>query len=370
VRGLCVAIVLATACGRLGFEARSVVPGSHTFMYVVDGYNSMNTKTTLRILEVADDGSLAEAASSPFDLGAQPFALRATDDGARLFVTSGQTEQLYVLAIDGSTGALTMIDQQPVAMYPSMIGLHPNGRWIYVPDWTGSGQIHGFEVAADGHLTAITGSPFAFTGPFDWVEVHPNGRWAYIVDNGSGFISALAIDQSSGALSMLGVPSWDTTDPSPYAALIDATGRYGYIANDLSSGVPAFTIDTATGAMSTTPGSKFGYAANTCMYVAMNRARTRFFLADDGSGLDALVAYRIDATTGALVALAGSPLATDNIMWGVATSPVSNDVYTTTARAIPAIRHFRADDTRVTFVDDYVFPDLAYADVIAIAHPP
>ena len=54
----------------------------------------------------------------------------------------------------------------------------------------------------------------------------------------------------------------------------------------------------------------------------------------------------------------------------VATSPVSDDVYTTTSGAIPAILHFRADDTQVTKIDDYSFPDLAYADVIAIAHPP
>src|SRR5262249_2961784 len=160
----------------------------------------------------------------------------------------------------------------------------------------------GFELGADGHLTPLPGSPYVFTGSFDWVEVHPNGKWAYIVENGTAYIEALAIDQSTGALSLLG-PKWNSTDSSPYADWIDATGRYGYVAYDLSSGVPAFTIDTATGAMSTTPGSKFGYHANTCMYAAMNRARTRFYLGDDGSGLNALVAYRIDAATGALVAI-------------------------------------------------------------------
>jgi 6-phosphogluconolactonase (cycloisomerase 2 family) len=327
----------------------------------------MTTKTSLRIFELASDGSLTEAAVSPFELGEQPLYVRASDDGSRLFVVTWQAH-LDVLAIDGA-GALAMVGQQPVGGSPQMVSVHPNGHWIYVPAY-GSAEIDGFDLAAGGQLTALPGSPYVLSpDAFDWLEVHPNGRWAYAVDDGPELVQALAIDQSTGALSNLGVSTWFTADSDPHAAWIDATGRYGYIANDLSSGVPAFTID-ASGAMSTTPGSKFGYAANTCIYAAMNRARTRFYLGDDGSGLNALVAYRIDAATGALTAIPGSPYPTDNVMWFVGATPVSDDVYTTTTHTRPAIRHFVVDDTQVAEREDYDFPGLDAASVLAIAHPP
>jgi len=361
------------ACGRLGFDPvlQDTTPNvPHVFAYVIDGYSAMTTKTALRIFSVNGDGALAETPSSPFELGAQAENLRGNTAGTRLYVTSGQTTSLYTLAIDAETGSLTLLDQHPTGALPEMIAIHPNGRWLYVPDWSAASRVDGFALDAQGIPSPIAGSPFAFPGAgADWIEIHPNGTWAYVIDNGTAMIHGMKID-AIGALSPLGTPAWPTTDSSPYAALINGTGQFGFVAPDLNGGVPGFTIDSTTGALSTTPGSKFGAIANTCMNAAMDRSRRRLFVADDGSGLNALDAYVVDAATGGLTLLAGSPYPTTTTMWSVATSPVTDDVYTTTTRVGPAIFHFRADDTQVTKIDEYDFPGLDHASRLALVQTP
>jgi 6-phosphogluconolactonase (cycloisomerase 2 family) len=361
------ALLVLAACGRVDFD-----PFPHTFAYVIDGYGAGTTKTSLRILEVAADGSLTEAASSPFELGAEPENLRGNAGGTRLFVVSDETQSLYTLSIDPVSGALALLDQQIVGTAPEMIALHPNGRWLYVADWSSASRIDGFALDADGVPSAMIGSPFSFPGTYaDWVEVAPSGNWAYIIDQSAHAVIRMAIASDTSALSALGGPAWPANDLSPYAALIEHTGRFGFIAPDMMGGVPGFTIDSATGALSTTPGTRFGEtSANTCMNAAMDRGRGRLFLADNGGGANALDAYRVDEATGGLVELAGSPFPTAGSIWSVASSPVGDDVYTTSAEVGPAIIHFRADDTQVVKIGEYDFPNLDQADRLTLVATP
>jgi 6-phosphogluconolactonase (cycloisomerase 2 family) len=342
-----------------------------TFAYVIDGYSLATTKPMLHVLDVASDGALSPAVPSTHALGAKPLALNSNAAGSRLYVTSRETSSLYTLSIDPESGALVQLDQDSVGAYPDMVALHPNGRWLYVSDWSGSPRIDGFELDDNGVPSPMAGSPFTFPGiSAIWIEIHPNGQWAYVVDNVSSEVHAMAISSTTGALSPLGVPGWDSFDSGAYAALIDATGRFGFIAFDYNSRFPAFTIDPATGAMSTTPGSPFDYTgANTCMNATMDRTRQRVFIADDGSGDNTLGAFRVDTSTGAPVPLLNSPYPTPDIMWSVAASPSSDDVYTTTSGSSPAILHFRADNTALLKIGEYTFPGLDRATRLALVHP-
>jgi len=376
VRTLAVVMGLA-ACGRYGFSETNIevtdapVQVDRTFAYVIDGYSLATTKPMLHVLDVASDGALSPAVPSTHALGAQPLALKSNAAGSRLYVTSRETSSLYTLSIDPESGALVQLDQDSVGAYPDMVALHPNGRWLYVSDWSGAPRIDGFELDDNGVPSPMAGSPFTFPGiSAIWIEIHPNGQWAYAVDNVSSEVHAMAISSTTGALSPLGVPGWDSFDSGAYAALIDATGRFGFIAFDLNSRFPAFTIDPATGAMSTTPGSPFDYpGANTCMNATMDRTRQRVFIADDGSGDNTLGAFRVDTSTGAPVPLLNSPYPTPDIMWSVAASPSSDDVYTTTSGSSPAILHFRADNTALLKIGEYTFPGLDRATRLALVHP-
>ena len=354
-RGLAVAIALA-GCGRVGF-----VDEPHVFAYVIDGYSPTNTQPSLRIFEVGTGGALVEAASSPFELGARPSSVTGNADGTTLYVTTYDAS-LFTLAIAPTTGALTILDQDIMSGQPAMVAIHPGG-WLYVPTW--GQEIHGFAVDADGLPSPIEGSPWTVTGAaFDWVEVHPGGAWAYAVDEGFAVVHELAVAPQTGALAALGPAPWDTNDSSPHALLLDATGGFGFVSPDLAGGIPGCTVDRVTGAMTTTPGSPFGSSANTSLYAAMNRDRRRLFVANDGNST--LSAYRIDSVAGGLVHLAGSPFDIQAVIWGVAASPASDDVYVTTTHTQPAIVHFRADDATLTWIEPYDFPGLASASVLTL----
>lgn len=370
-------VALLAGCGRFGFEdaqlstadAVSDGPvGGRTFAYVIDGTSVARTKTFLHVLDVADDGSLSPSAIATAEVRAKPLALRANADGSRLYVTTRDNSSLYTFAIDPQTGALTELDRQTIGMYSYMVTLHPNGRWLYATNWMSPPRVDGFELDANGVPTPLAGSPFTFVGSTAiWIDIHPNGQWAYVLDNTTSEVHAMAISQTTGALTPLAVTPWDSLDSGAYAVLIDATGKYGFISFDNNSTFPAFTIDLATGAMSTTPGSPFNYAgANTCMDAAMDRTRTKVFIADDGSGGNTLGAFRVDTTSGAPVPLQNSPFPTPDVMWGVAASPVSDDVYTTTAGSSPAILHFRADSTTVTKIGTHDVPGLDAADRLTV----
>jgi 6-phosphogluconolactonase (cycloisomerase 2 family) len=354
-------VIFAIAgCGRIGFDTHGP---SHLFAYVTDGFNQANTKTTVRIFAIDSAGELTETADSPFDLGTQPESIMTSPPGTNLYATSKATGSIYTLAIDADTGALSLLDIMPAGSAPEMIAFHPNGQWAYVADFGLAPRVYGYAVASDGTLSPLPGSPYIHGGgTTNWVEVHPGGQWAYALDAGSANVYPLEV-MADGSLVALASP-WSTGDSSPWALLFETNGRFGYVSPDLGGGIPSCTVDVATGALTTTPGSKFGSNANTSLSAAMDRARRRLYVANFGSLT--LSVFAIDAGTGALAHVPGSPASIANTVWWVGVSPSTDDVYVTTT-STPAIAHLKASDAGVVHVGDFDVPGLDRAGRIAIA---
>jgi DNA-binding beta-propeller fold protein YncE len=111
-------------------------------------------------------------------------------------------------------------------------------------DGPGAGSVSVYEVAADGSLSPIGGSPFADneTAPC-WVAISPDGNVLFAINTGSSSISRYTI-ASDGTLGLVGSTAFNS--PSglrPFDAAVTPDGRYLYVVDAGVAKVSAFAID-------------------------------------------------------------------------------------------------------------------------------
>ncbi|MHB1669509.1 lactonase family protein [Thiomonas sp.] len=108
--------------------------------------------------------------------------------------------------------------------------------------------------------------------------------------------------------------------------------QYAYVTNSLSDTVSAYSIDASSGVMIPVPGSPF-VAGNNPNTVAVNPAGTFAYVANGGAsvqnGPGTVSAYRVDAATGALIPIPGSPFAAGRYPSSVVVHPAGTFVYVT-----------------------------------------
>jgi DNA-binding beta-propeller fold protein YncE len=99
-----------------------------------------------------------------------PVAAQVSPDGRRLFVTSpaldgGASKGVWVFGIDVD-GTLHAGNHTPTGNAPVWPAATAGGRRLYVSNEDTSGEVFGFDVAADGGLAPLPGSPFRAGGEF------------------------------------------------------------------------------------------------------------------------------------------------------------------------------------------------------------
>jgi 6-phosphogluconolactonase len=190
-----------------------------------------------------------------------------------------------------------------------------SGRYIvYVGTYTqGDGHGKGIYAIRYDASTGKTSSPelaVETTNP-SWVAVAPNGRFLYAVNElgnyegpNSGGLSAFAVDQTTGKLTFLNEVA--TRGAGPCYATVDHTGKYVLVANYDGGSVAVFPIlaDGKLGAATafvqhtghgSNPERQEGPHAHSIVLTPDNR----FAIVND-LGLDELLVYKFDSTTGRL----------------------------------------------------------------------
>jgi DNA-binding beta-propeller fold protein YncE len=137
--------------------------------------------------------------------------------------------------------------------------------------------------------------------------------------NANNVITGFAVDSTTGALTQIAsLPFAAGKDPGHIAS--DPAGKFLFSANSQDNTVSAFTIDGSSGALTPIVGSPFSagggpvtLAVDTTgafVYVGMQPPAT--------TGTQGLSVFSVNATSGALTPVAGSPFATDQFFYGVA----------------------------------------------------
>lgn len=170
-----------------------------------------------------------------------------------------------------------------------------------------SQSIYGYDIQANGNLTALTGSPFdATTSTVKEIAIYPNGNYLYVATSGSAGVSLFAINQSTGILGSATV--YGSSTFSLEGVEMDPKGRFLFaINNSVSSSFLSYKINSSDGSLNslnTNTGYNFGIS-----YAARVEPYGRYIVIASTSA-DRVESYSFDQNSGNLQGTAISNFAT------------------------------------------------------------
>jgi 6-phosphogluconolactonase (cycloisomerase 2 family) len=171
--------------------------------------------------------------------------------------------------------------------------------------------------------------PFGQSGP-ERMLVHPNGKFVYVPNLGTSNLAVFTVDPSTGWL----VPGIALAiGDGPHEMAMDPAGKFLYVTSQGSDQLHVFSVNASTGALTFVQSIATGIRPSAC---AVDRL-TRFLFVTlhgvAGTGLNsAIQAYSIDASTGAvtnnLPALALASYQPNDVV----VDPIRNNLYTTSEK--------------------------------------
>jgi 6-phosphogluconolactonase len=233
-----------------------------------------------------------------------------------LYAADSGNNAVDAFSVNPSTGALTAVSGSPYTVASGQgaqgMSVDPSGKFLFVPQHN-TDQVAAFTINSSGQLTAAPGSPFS-TGSFPVQStVDPSGKYVYVCDSmdALGGISAYTIASTGALTPITGSPFTTLVNGGPVDIAVHPNGKFLYVA--MAGGVTPGTqivgqlIDANTGALSPMTGSPFT-AGNQPSSVALDPAG-KFLFATNFMD-NTVSAFTIDGTSGALTAVSGSPFPT------------------------------------------------------------
>jgi 6-phosphogluconolactonase len=109
-------------------------------------------------------------------------------------------------------------------------------------DGAGNGTVSVYDVAADGTLTPIAGSPFADlqTAPC-WVAISHDGSYLFAINTGSSSVSSYGI-ASDGSLSLVGSTSLSGSGLRAFDAALDPADSFLYVVDSGVAKISVFAV--------------------------------------------------------------------------------------------------------------------------------
>lgn len=207
------------------------------------------------VLPIQADGRLGPAADS--EAPGMNAHLIITDPANRFaFVPCLGSNLIAQFAFDATSGALTPNSVPSVASMagagPRHLAFHPSARWAYAINERNSTMTTYAYDAATGRLTAsqtLSTLPAGYSGSNTCAEVavHPSGRFVLGSNRGHDSIVVFAVDDTSGALSLIGHTPTGGQTPRHFGLTPD--GSLLLVANQQSEDVFAFRVEVASGGL-------------------------------------------------------------------------------------------------------------------------
>jgi 6-phosphogluconolactonase (cycloisomerase 2 family) len=168
------------------------------------------------------DGSLSALTGFPFALATGPMDAEFSVDGRFLFVAGNTTSDIAVFSVDQTSGELTSVPGSPFAA-PSLavaLAASPSGEHLVVAGQ--NGDVWSMEIAGDGSLSPITQTT-AGSSPND-VTLTPDGRFAYVANFWSGTISGYELAGDGTLTALAGSPFGDVSGAVATFAIVPNQG--------------------------------------------------------------------------------------------------------------------------------------------------
>jgi len=226
-----------------------LVDPSDQFLFVIN-----KTDNTVSVFETGS-GSLTAISGSPFSVGSEPTSLATDPGGNFLYVTDYAQNAVAVFSIEPGGGSLAAIGGSPFAAGSGAlsVSVDPTGTFAYVANETGD-SVSMYSLNADtGALAALSGSPLALGSQAESVAVDPLGKFL-LVSTSANELSSLAITPASGALTAVSTVG---TGTFPLNVVINPQGTFAFVANENSADISVYAINATTGALTQVTGSPF-----------------------------------------------------------------------------------------------------------------
>ena len=287
-----------------GFNARAIaVSPANDFVYAV-----VNAGVFVARIN-AETGALTPIAGSPFATGTVPMAITVDPTGRYVYVANRDSDNVSAYSIDAASGALAPVGGSPFAAgdAPKSISVDPTGKFVYIAN-KDSDNISAFRIdPATGSLAPIAGAPFASGIEPNSIAIHPSGTFAFVANGGdvinTGTISVYGIDATTGALTLASAPI--AAESFPESVTTNRAGTFLYVANGGSNNVSAYAISTS-GALTAVAGSPYGTGRG-ALSVLVDPSDGFVYVATGRTDSNDIAAFNIDSATGALSPVAASP---------------------------------------------------------------
>jgi 6-phosphogluconolactonase (cycloisomerase 2 family) len=155
--GVLTQVGLPTSVGTGATPTSIAVEHSGRFLYVTDSAHN-----AVAGFAIQTGGALTPINGSPFAAGAAPIGLGIDPQGALLYAANSASNTVSAYAIDAGSGALGAVTGSPFptgGVGPSAVAVDADTSFLYVTE-QGSHDIAAFNIASNGALQAVKGSPF------------------------------------------------------------------------------------------------------------------------------------------------------------------------------------------------------------------
>ena len=293
--------------------------------------------------QVGRNGVLTPLGTPNFAVGSDPTGMAVFLPGDFLYVADFSGSEVTLLDINHSNGNLStpvsnsvVVPINPPNIFftgtgPIAVGISPTAPFLYTANQT-SGDVTGFTLdPGTGGLTQIGTFPIAPVSHPGSMAISPQGNFLFVANPAESSIAVFAIG-SNGALTLAGgaaVPLGVGVTPSALA--VEKTGRFLYVTDSANNAVLGFAISTS-GGLTPISGSPFATGVQP-IGLAIDQQGALLYTANNGS--NDVSGFVIDANSGALGAISGSPFATG----GVGPSSVAVDSNTSVVYVTDQISH-------------------------------
>ncbi|WP_076997830.1 beta-propeller fold lactonase family protein [Variovorax sp. KK3] len=248
-----------------------------------------------------------------------PYAVAVDPSSKNVYAVNG--DWIYQFGIANPIGVGLLV-KSPILTQPGSVGIiiDPQGKYLYVCNVL-QNYIEAFSIdQTSGALTHIGVTPTGIRPRSGTID--PTGRFLYVFNESSNNVSTYTI-QPNGTLS---AATNYAVGISPTAITLDPTGKFLYVGHLSSSYIMAFAVDQTTGALS-----------NATAYATSNRPsrlamhpKGKYLYAGEGDGTTGalMTQYSIDATTGALTPASNLPSGATLQMVSMSVDPTGRYLFT------------------------------------------
>jgi 6-phosphogluconolactonase (cycloisomerase 2 family) len=189
------------------------------------------------VFSIAANGALTPVPGSPFTIGGTTTGIKVTPNGKFLAAILVSHDQIAMFSI-GVNGALTPVPGTPIfGSGPGIVaGLDINcaGTLMFVGEALDIGSaVNVFNIASDGTLTSVVGSPFIlpFGDNSNFVTLSSDEKFLFVSNQVSDSITSLRV-APDGSLSPVGSSAFLTPLCSVHSMAVNRAGNLLYSLNE------------------------------------------------------------------------------------------------------------------------------------------